>query len=255
MADFGFAFLERAPFLAFAHRGGDEIWPENTMAAFQDAVDLGYRYLEIDVRATRDGVLLGFHDDNFHRMAGRPGQVEAIDYRDIHTVKVSGTEPLPLLEDILGAWPDICVNIEPKHDSAVDPLIAVIKKTGALDRVCIGSFTDRRLTRLRTLMGPKLCTSMGPREVVRLRLASFGLPVGRFEAACVQVPVTHKGVTIVDRRFIAAASARNLPVHVWTVNQALAMKKLIDLGVYGIMTDRLRVLKQVLISRGLWTGS
>ena len=240
--------------MAFAHRGGNEVWPENTMPAFQDAVDLGYRTLETDVRATRDGVLLGFHDDNLQRMAGQPGTLESTDYSDIQLVKVGGSERLPLLEDILGSWPDIFVNIEPKHDSAVVPLIAVIKKTCAIDRVCIGSISAPRMTQIRTAFGPKLCTSMVPSEVVRLRLASFGLPMGRFEAGCVQVPVAHKGVSIVDRRFIAAANARNLPVHVWTVNGALDMNRLIDLGVHGIMTDRLRVLKKVMRDRGLWVG-
>ncbi len=96
---------------------------------------------------------------------------------------------------------------------------------------------------------------MSPSEVARLRLASFGLPAGPFKAACVQVPVARKGVTIVDRRFIAAAKARNLPVHVWTVNEAADMKKLLSLGVHGIMTDKLRVLRRVLVDRGLWAES
>lgn len=254
MAQSGFAFLDRAPFLGIAHRGGNEIWPENTMAAFQDAVDLGYDTLETDVRATRDGVLLAFHDDNFRRMAGRPGHIEDSDYRALKDVKVGGTESLPLLEDILSAWPTVCLNIEPKHDSAVRPLIAVIRKTKALDRVCVGSFSGPRLQRLREALGPGLCTAMCPSEIVRLRLASYGLPVGRFQAACVQVPVARKGVTIVDRRFIAAAKARNLPIHVWTVNEAPEMKKLINMGVRGIMTDKLRVLKNVLEECGLWLG-
>ncbi len=163
----------------------------------------------------------------------------------------AGREGIPLLEDLLTAWPDVRVNIDPKHEAAVEPLIDLVRRTGTVDRVCFGAFSDRRLAR-RARLGPRACTSMGPRQVARLAGAARGLPAGRFEAACVQVPVRQGPVALVTERFVAAAHQRDLPVHVWTVNDPDEMRRLLDLGVDGLMTDRAEVLKTVLTERGAW---
>jgi glycerophosphoryl diester phosphodiesterase len=146
------------------------------------------------------------------------------------------------------------VNIDPKHDAAVDPLIALVRRLGVLDRVCFGAFSDRRLSRLREALGPGACTSMGPRQVGRLVAASRHLPGGTFTAACVQVPVRQNRIPLVTERFLEAAHARDLPVHVWTINEAEEMGRLLDMGVDGIMTDRPDVLKAVLTERGSWVS-
>jgi glycerophosphoryl diester phosphodiesterase len=136
----------------------------------------------------------------------------------------------------------------------VDPLVELIRRTGTLDRVCFGAFSDRRLSRIQAGLGPGACTSMGPRQVARLVAAARRLPAGSFTAACVQVP-THQGrIPLVTPRFVAAAHARDLPVHVWTINDAAEMQRLLDMGVDGIMTDRTDVLKKVLVERGSWVS-
>ncbi len=247
-----FAFLEHDGILAFAHRGGSEAGPENSMVAFEAAVRLGYRYVETDVHCTRDGVLVAFHDARLDRLTDRVGRIAALDYAEVREARIAGAEPIPLLEDILGAWPELKVNIDPKHDNAVAPLAAAIRRTAALERVCVGSFSGARLDRVRALLGPALCTSMGPRDVVRLWLKGFGLPTGGFVAGCAQVPPRHYGLAVVDRRFVRAAGRLDLQVHVWTVDQAGEMNRLLDLGVAGLMTDRPTVLKAVLEARGLW---
>ena len=120
--------------------------------------------------------------------------------------------------------------------------------------MCIGAFSDRRLGRFRRLTQGRVCTSMGPREVARLRAASYGVPVGRFAAACVcaQVPTHAVRRTLVDRRFVDAAHRRGLQVHVWTIDAAAEMERLLDVGVDGIMTDSPAVLKEVLERRHAW---
>ncbi|NLD77251.1 MAG: glycerophosphodiester phosphodiesterase, partial [Acidimicrobiales bacterium] len=128
----------------------------------------------------------------------------------------------------------------------------VIDRTGALERVCIGSFSDERIERLKAALGPKLCTSLGPKGVARLRAGSFGLPSGRVEGACVQVPHRLKGVRLVDDRFVSRAHAAGLQVHVWTIDDPAEMHELLDRGVDGIMTDRPATLREVLESRGAW---
>ncbi len=250
-----FAFLDPDQPIAFAHRGGAGDWPENTMPAFAGAVELGYRYVETDVHVTADGVLCAFHDERLDRVTDRTGLIRELPWSEVSRARVDGTEPIPRLDDLLDTWRDLRVNIDPKHDSAVDALAATLRRHGAVDRVCIGAFSDRRLARLRNLLGPRLCTSLGPAGVARLRAASYGPPSGGLEAACVQVPPAHGRVTIVDRRFVAAAHRRHLKVHVWTIDDPAEMVRLLDLGVDGIMTDRPSVLKEVLVGRGQWPGS
>jgi glycerophosphoryl diester phosphodiesterase len=247
-----FPFLDHTGPIAFAHRGGAGDWPENTMPAFEAAVALGYRYLETDVHVTADGVLCAFHDDRLDRVTDRSGLIAELPWSEVARARVGGSEPIPLLEDLLGTWPDVRVNIDPKHDSAVAPLAAVLRRVDAVDRVCIGAFSDRRLARLRTLLGPRLCTSLGPAGVARLRAASLGPPAGRLPAACVQVPPSFRGVAVVDARFVRGAHRRGLPVHVWTVDDGAEMHRLLDLGVDGIMTDLPATLKDVLVERGAW---
>jgi glycerophosphoryl diester phosphodiesterase len=249
-----FPVLDHPGPLAFAHRGGASEVPENTMAAFQHAVDLGYRYLETDVHLTADGVLLAFHDDVLDRVTDRSGAIHELTWSEIREARVGGTEPIPRFDELLDAWPEVRVNIDPKHDRAVDTLADAIDRAGAVDRVIVGAFSDKRLARLREKLGPRLCTSLGPRSVARLRAAGYGIPAGTLPSPCVQVPVRHGAVTIVDERFVRKAHRSGLQVHVWTIDDPVEMARLLDLGVDGIMTDRPEVLKQVLTDRSSWYG-
>jgi len=248
------AFLDHAGPLAFAHRGGAGDWPENTMPAFEHAVGLGYRYLETDVHATADGVLLAFHDDRLDRVTDRSGEIATLPFAAVAEARVDGREPIPLLEDVLGSFPEARVNIDPKHDHSVEPLIEVLERTDAVARVCVGSFSDARLRTLRARLGPDLCTAMGPREVARLRLDALSGRVHPSPSGCVQVPESFRGVTVTNAAVVRAAHRAGLQVHVWTVDDPDAMVRLLDLGVDGIMTDRPAVLKDVLAARGQWVA-
>jgi glycerophosphoryl diester phosphodiesterase len=247
-----FAFLDHSGVLAFAHRGGALEAPENTMAAFQYAVDLGYRYVETDVHATRDGVLVAFHDDRLDRVTDAKGLIAALDYAQVKTARIGGQHPIPLLADLLTTWPHLKINIDPKADTSVEPLIRVLKDLRAQDRVCIGAFSDARIARVRAAFEGNVCTSMGPRTVLRFRAASYGVPVGDFVEGALQVPVRAYGMKLVDRRFVRAANERGLQVHCWTIDNAADMEWLIGMGVHGIMTDRPRLLKDFLVNRGFW---
>lgn len=245
------SFLDHPGPLAIAHRGGAAEVPENTMRAFEHAVGLGYRYVETDARVTADGVLLAFHDPHLDRLTGRQGGVSDLDWPAMLDARVDG-EPIALLEDVLGSWPHLRVNVDPKQDAAVGPLIDAIRRTGSADRVCVASFSGRRLATVRRRLGPGLCTALGPADIARLRLASYRTPVGALPGACVQVPVRQGRVRIVDARFVEVAHDRGIQVHVWTCDDAGEMNALLDLGVDGIMTDRPTVLREVLVARGDW---
>ena len=234
--------------IPFAHRGGASDVPENTMPAFQYAVDHGYRYVETDVQVTADGVLVAFHDNDLARTCGRPGHISDLPWNDVKTALVDGTAPIPLLEDMLGTWPELRVNIDCKTNAAVDALVAALKRCDALDRVCVGAFSGRRMKRLRGSLGDNLCTSLSPGGVVSLR---FGRPQ-RAPGNAAQVPTKQGPITVVDERFVRKAHALGIKVHVWTIDDPNEMRRLLDLGVDGIMTDRPLVLREVFEERGLW---
>jgi glycerophosphoryl diester phosphodiesterase len=239
--------------IPFAHRGGALENAENTMRAFEHAFGLGYRYFETDVQLTRDGVLIVFHDDTLDRVTDRRGRIAALPWAEVQKARVDGTEPIPRFDELLEAWPEVRVNVEPKVEPTVEPLVAAIRRAGAWDRVCVGAFDDARVTRVQRLAGPRLCTAIGRKAAARLRLASLGIPVGPTPAPCAQVPTHYKDrFPIVDRRFVRAAHRRGVAVHVWTIDDAGEMRRLLDLGVDGIMTDRPTVLRTVLEERDQW---
>jgi glycerophosphoryl diester phosphodiesterase len=234
-----------------AHRGGAAERPENTMAAFEAAVALGYRYAETDVHVTADGVLLAFHDHTLDRVTQLVGEIGALPYATVRTARIDG-EPIPRLEEVLGTWPDLRLHVDAKHAAAVAPLVAAIERTSAHDRVCIGAFSDRRVATLRRLARGRICTWMGRAEILGLRAASFGLPVPRSSAGCTQVPVRQGRLLLLDRRFVQVAHRRGIGVHAWTINDRVEMERLLDLGVDAILSDRPSLLKEIFVERGLW---
>ncbi|RMH70404.1 MAG: glycerophosphodiester phosphodiesterase [Actinomyces sp.] len=238
-------FLDHPRPLAFAHRGGAGVHPENTLRAFAHAVELGYTHLETDVHVTADGVALAFHDEVLDRVTDRTGRVAELTWAEVRRARIGGSEPVLRLDELLEAFPDTFVNLDPKHDAAVEPLVDLVARTGALERICIGSFSDRRIAELRRRLGPGLCTSAGPRGVARLQARSRGMPVPVPDVACVQVPVRAAGTTIVTPRFVETAHHYGIDVHVWTIDDPAEMRRLLDLGVDGIMTDEPETLLRV----------
>lgn len=248
-------FLDHAGPLAFAHRGAH--FPggpgENTLAAFDAAVDLGYRYLETDVHLTADGVVVAFHDDHLDRVTDMTGALSDLPWSEVRQARVGDAgDPVPRLDELLERWPDVRINIDPKHDRVVEPLADVVDRAGAVRRVCCGSFSDARLATLRARLGPDLCTSLGPRATARVAAATLGAPAGTPPGPCLQVPTHIKGRRLVRPRFLRTAHALDLQVHVWTIDDPDEMHELLDMGVDGIMTDRSDVLRDVLESRGQW---
>lgn len=249
-----FAYLDAQLPLAFAHRGGAAVGDENTADAFARAIRLGYRYVETDVQATADGVAVVFHDRRLDRLTGRPGRVRDLRWADLAALRVGGSAAVPRLDEVLHAWPETRFNIDVKTDDAVRPAMDTVHATGAHDRVLLASFSDARLARLRTLAGPRVATSLGMRGVARLRVSSLaGTPL-RLPPSVVaaQVPVVYGRLRVVDRRFLAYAHRLGLQVHVWTIDDPVQMNQLLDLGVDGIMTDHVDVLREVYLRRGLW---
>ena len=247
-------YLEHAGPIAFAHRGGASDVPENTIEAFHDAVQLGYRYLETDVHATKDGVLVAFHDADLQRTCGVNARINDLTVSDLQKVRVHGKHHIPLMAELLQTFPEANFNIDCKSDAAVLPLVSLIKQSESINRVCVGSFSDKRLNVLREEFGHSLCTSMGPRQVAHLVVASR-LPsqlAKSLRGVIAQVPVSQYGIKIVSPKVVQRAQELQIPIHVWTIDEPSQMHQLLDMGINGIMSDRTRVLKEVFIQRGIW---
>jgi glycerophosphoryl diester phosphodiesterase len=250
-----FPALASALPLAIAHRGGAWEGPENSELAFQHAVDLGFTYIETDIRATADGIAVVFHDASLDGATTGSGRVRDLPHTVVAEARIHGRSEIMTLEQMLETFPGIRFNIDIKEPNAILPFIDVMRRTKAWDRVVVASFGHDRLRRVRRLAGPRLATSMSPREILGLWRnrndpGNWRSPL----AACVQVPLRVGNVTLVDPVFIRAVHTLGLQVHIWTVDDADEMHDLLDLGVDGIMTDRPTVLRDVLISRGQWAG-
>lgn len=246
-------------FAALAHRGGFcEASPppfENSLRAFVAASGLGFRYLETDVHATADGHVVAFHDDVLDRVTDAHGRLADLPLAAVREARIGGSEPIPLLDELLDALPRARLNIDIKAPGAVRPLVAALDRHAAHDRVCVGSFGDDRLRAFRRLTRGRVATSASPREVV----AHLVPGVRRFlplAAQAFQVPVrdARTGLPVVTRGFVRAAHAAGAFVHVWTINDEAEAGRLIDLGVDGLVSDDLAMLKGLLVRRGLWEG-
>jgi len=246
-------YLDHPGPIPFAHRGGAADGLENTAFQFRRAVELGYRYIETDVHATSDGRLVAFHDETLDRVTDGAGRIADLSWSDVSHARVAGKEPVPLFEELLETFPEVRWNVDIKAEPALRPLLDLLERTDSWNRVLVGSFSEKRVVRAQHLAGPRLATSFGTRGVLNLRLRSWGAPLPvRRSAVAAQVPEEQSGVPVVDRRFVQAAHARGVQVHVWTVNEADRMHRLLDLGVDGIMTDHIDTLREVMVERGVW---
>jgi glycerophosphoryl diester phosphodiesterase len=251
-------FLDHPRPIAFAHRGGAAHAPENSWTAFEYAIKLGYAYLETDARATSDGMLMAFHDRTLDRVTDGSGPINELPYRDVAAMRVAGSEPIPLIEDLLGAWPDARFNIDLKDEPGISLLPAVLRRTGAWDQVCVTSFSGQRLRTARRLLDRPVCMATSPTAIAGVRCNIGTSPrwpqirllaghLSRSSVRCAQVPGK-----VATAAFVRRAHALGLDVHVWTINDRAEMTRFLDRGADGIMTDDIAALRDVLIERGQW---
>lgn len=245
---------------AMAHRGwclGELSGMENSLSALGRALAEGVRYLEIDVHATSDGVVVVHHDATLDRTTDGTGPIAAQPWSRVRRARIAGREPVPALREVIERFPDALLNIDVKADPAVDPVLRVLADADAWHRVALASFSHTRLTRLRAAGGDRLLTSCSPRDALSLRVrgwlhrAHLGAAGSAFPvpAELAQLPRTRGPLTVVDASLVAAAHALGIEVHVWTVNVAREMHALLDLGVDGLVTDRPDLLREVLAAR------
>ena len=235
---------------------------ENSLRAFRAAVDLGYRHLETDARASADGIAFAFHDPMLDRVTNSIGQLRRFSADQIEQARIMGSEPIPRLADLLAAFEQAWFNIDVKSADAIGPVLDAVRLTGSWHRVRLAAFSGRRLQVLRQAAGPAVGTALSPPEIVALKSASRrrggSVPeqlrrLGE-RGAHAQVPARLGWLDVVDRPFVQLAHRLGLGVDVWTINDRATMIRLLDLDVDGIMTDRADLLRDVLQERGQWSG-
>jgi glycerophosphoryl diester phosphodiesterase len=256
------------PPVAIAHRGSRLLWPENTTTSFRGAYDLGYRHFETDLHLTADGVIVCFHDPTVNRTTDASGRVEDHTLAELQTLNAGHRHAtpegfvhrkagakVPTLEWLLTTFPDASVVLDMKCDGLAAPLTSLINDLGAHERLIVGSFSDARLNEFRAASGGRVATSVGQTEARLWLLASrLGRSI-RKEASALQVPAFSRGIRVVDEKLVKAAHDAGLQVHVWTVNAPSDMRRFLDMGVDGVITDRPDILKEILVERGQWRGS
>jgi len=233
------------------------------MASFRRALVEGFRYLEIDVHATSDAVVVVSHDATLDRTTDSSGRIDAQPWTRVRAARVAGREPVADLRMVIEELPDALLNIDVKADAAVEPTLRLIAETDSWDRVCLASFSAARLARLRRAGGSRLITSCSPRDALALRTLGWLRPAGvrrsrsarrllPVRAELAQVPRRHGPITVVDASVLTAAHELGMEVHVWTIDDPSEMRELLGLGVDGLVTDRPDLLREVLRERGQW---
>ncbi|MGI8542236.1 MAG: glycerophosphodiester phosphodiesterase [Aridibacter sp.] len=241
--------------LVMAHRGGRGIAPENTLAAFQKSFELGVDVLELDVHATKDGELVVIHDKSVDRTTNGKGLIAEMNLNEIQKLDAGfrwtndngKTFPfrgqgiiIPTLRKVFQNFPEIQINIEPKHEtpSPTKYLCSLIREFKRSDSVIVGSFSDKILEDFRTNC-KEVATSASPSEASGF-LARYEIGLAENytpKMQALQVPQSIGSLQFVTKEYVKAAHEQNLEVHVWTINKTEDMKRLIEIGVDGIMTD------------------
>jgi glycerophosphoryl diester phosphodiesterase len=251
-----YAALSGSRPLTFAHRGGAGLWPENTLAAFQAAIELGCSHLETDLRLTRDGQIVLFHDASLERTTDGEGDVSSYTLEQLRRLdagyRFSPTgqgfpargagAKIPTLGELCALAPRTCFNVEIKERGSPDlpeALWHFIQAHDLADRIVVAAEQHGLLESFRELSQGRVATSATKRECLEFWLASGLGASSRLAIAyqALQIPVSVNGWRILSPRLLNAAHQRGVAVHVWTINETVEMTRVLDLGVDGVMTD------------------
>lgn len=260
-------YFNSTEFMVIAHRGGRSLGPENTLYTYRRAMDMGVDVIEIDVQLTKDKRLAVIHDKTVDRTTNGSGTVESYKLADLQKLDAgyrwsankANTFPLrgqgikiPSLTEVFQEFPQMRINIEIKDPKAaiITSICQTIQDHDMSPKVMIASFNAGALKKFRSIC-PAVATSAGASEAIlfyalqKMRLESAYSPV----AQALQVPQAYGDLQVVTKRFIEAAHARNLKIHVWTVNSVDSMNTLLQVGVDGIMTDYPQRLLEIMKGR------
>ncbi len=217
------------------HRGAAGRFPENTLLAFQRALAAGADALELDVRISADGVPVVIHDATLDRTTDGSGLVRDRRAAELETLDAGRGERIPRLVNVLESYPAAPLIIEIKEEPVACPVAELLRWTGSTRRVLVGAF---QRSALRAFAGPEFARAAARAETALFWAGSrMGAAVTGGGYRAFTVPERHRGLRVVDARFVRSATRRGFPVHVWTVNDVADARRLRAMGVAGIITD------------------
>ena len=233
-------------FIGLSHRGNSKRFIENSFEAFNSVIQMGYKYIETDLRMTLDGEVIAFHDPDLKRLFNLNLQVRDLTFNEIANLFKEKNCTLLSLENALMKFPEIHFNIDLKVEEVIQDSIKVVTDFNAFDRVCFASFRSSRTEKV-LQQNKNTIVSMGMKDVALFKFFKFH----NKKIKIIQIPLKWKGIKILTRNLIQKAHKTNLLVHVWTINDRKIINNLIDLGVNGIVTDEPELLMEIMKERDL----
>jgi glycerophosphoryl diester phosphodiesterase len=247
------SFFDHPRPLVFAHRGGSALGPENTIAAFDRGMEAGADGFELDVHLSVDGVVVVHHDSTLDRTTSASGPVASRTADELARVdagyhfSVNGAHPcrgqgvgVPTLRDVLRRYSDVPVIIEMKVDSVAmgEALAREVRSADAVDRVCAAGFGTRSSAAARAALPEMACSACHAEVRLAVYRTLAHWPVRHARYGGYQVPECSGMLRIVSPRFIRYAHDASMKVHVWTIDEERDMRRLLEWGVDGLISNR-----------------
>ena len=237
---------QKDPFIGLSHRGNSKDFIENSFEAFNSVIQMGYKYIETDLRMTLDGEVIAFHDPDLRRLFNLDLWVKDLTFNEIANLFKEKKCRLLTLEDTLKEFPHVNFNIDLKVKEAIQHSVKVVADLNSFDRVCFASFHSSHTKKVLHL-NQNAIVSMSMKDVALFKF--FKIYNKRIKV--IQIPIKWKGIKLLTRNLMQEAYKNNLLVHVWTVNDEVTINNLIDIGVNGIITDKPELLMKTMKERDL----
>ena len=233
-------------FIGLSHRGNSKKFIENSFEAFNSVIQMGFKYIETDLRMTLDREVIAFHDSDLKRLFNLDLKVKDLTFNEINNLFKEKKCSLLTFEDALKKFPEVHFNIDLKVKEVIEDSIKIVADLNGFDRVCFASFHSSHTEKV-LQHNQNATISMGMKDVVLFKL----FKINNKKIKIMQIPLRWKGINILTRNLIKKADKINLLVHAWTINDRETINYLIDAGVNGIVTDEPELLMEIMKERNL----
>ena len=237
---------QKESFIGLSHRGNSKKFIENSFEAFNSVIQMGYQFIETDLRMTLDKEVIAFHDPDLKRLFNLDLQVKDLTFNEINNLFREKNCRLLTLEEAFKEFPSINFNLDLKVKEVINESIDIVSDLNAFDKVCFASFRDSHTEKV-LQHNQNANVSMGMKGVALFKFFKFH----NKKIKIIQIPLKWNGIKVLTRNLIERAHKSNLLVHVWTINDRKTINNLIDLGVNGIVTDEPELLIEIMKERDL----
>ncbi|MHA1193807.1 MAG: glycerophosphodiester phosphodiesterase [Promethearchaeota archaeon] len=229
--------------LVIGHKGASNIAPENTLLAFRKAIELKADYIEFDIHKSLDGEIVVIHDNDTYNTTGTQGLIKELTLKEIQEMDAGEGEKIPTLNDLIKLTKGK-INLQPeiKASGLIDDLVQILRKNNLVKKTIISSFDITQLIKIKDIEPTLKIGYLIPSELTRPRILSRYIQ----KAVKNEFYAIHPYFTTISKEFVDNIHANNLKINAWTVNEEEEMKKLIDLGIDGIITDDIALLNRTI---------